>query len=45
MNETKGLDKRGIYRAKREIESIEYRIIEGLRREKEDKRRWKKREG
>ena len=35
MNEIKRLDKRGVYRAEREIESIEYRIIEELRSKEE----------
>ena len=38
MNKLKRLDKRGVYRAKREIESIEHRIIERLRSKEERKR-------
>ena len=38
MNETKRLDKRGVHGAKREIESIEHRIIERLRSKEERKR-------
>ena len=38
MNEIKRLDKRRVYRAKREIKGIEYRIEEGMLRKEERKR-------